>query len=72
MKRSFVIENLGCAHCAAKMERSVSALPGVNSCSVNFLTSKMTIDADDDKMDDIFASAAKIVKKFEPNAALKA
>ena len=47
MKKSFVIEELDCAHCAAKIEEEIKKIEGVNSVSVNFLAQKMTIDAQD-------------------------
>ena len=46
MKKTIILEELECAHCAAKMEAAVKELPGVEGCSVNFLTQKMEITAD--------------------------
>ena len=46
MRKSFKLENLDCANCAAKMEAGINALPGVNKASISFMTSKLTIDAD--------------------------
>lgn len=46
MRKSFKLENLDCANCAAKMEAGISALPGVNKASISFMTSKLMIDAD--------------------------
>lgn len=45
MRKSYKLENLGCANCAAKMETGIGKIPGVNKASVNFLISKLTIDA---------------------------
>ena len=67
MKKTIILEELECAHCAAKMENAVKELDGVESCSVNFLTQKMEIVAADDAMDKILAEAKKIVKKIEPD-----
>ena len=67
MKKTIILEELECAHCAAKMENAVKELGGVESCSVNFLTQKMEIVAADDAMDKILAEAKKIVKKIEPD-----
>lgn len=46
MRKSFKLENLDCANCAAKMEAGISALPGVKAASISFMTSKLMIDAD--------------------------
>ena len=46
MRKSFKLENLDCANCAAKMEAGINALPGVNKASISFMTSKLMIDTD--------------------------
>ena len=38
MKKTYRIEDLDCAHCAAKIEDAISRLDGVTSVRVNFLT----------------------------------
>ena len=67
MKKSFVIEELDCAHCAAKIEEEIKKIEGVNSVSVNFLAQKMTIDAQDEKFNEILKSAVEICKRVEPD-----
>ena len=67
MKKVFMIEDLDCAHCAAKIEEGISKLDGVNSVTVSFLAQKLTLDADDEKFDDILKKAIKIAKKVEPD-----
>lgn len=71
MKKVLKVDGLDCANCAAKIERGVQALSGVTSATVNFMTSKMTIEADDAAMPTILEEAAKIVSKVEPGAVLK-
>ena len=46
MRKSFKLENLDCANCAAKMEVGINELPGVNKATISFMTSKLMIDAD--------------------------
>lgn len=67
MKKTFRMEDLDCAHCAAKMEDAIRQLEGVHSASVNFLLQKVTIDADDDRFDEVVAQAVAICKKIEPD-----
>lgn len=38
-----------CAACSARVEKAVSALDGVESCSVNLLTNSMTVEGDADQ-----------------------
>lgn len=71
MKKTFRLEGLGCANCAAKMEKAINELDGVANATVNFITTKMIIEAEDEKMETIIASATKIVKKIEPDVKVK-
>lgn len=67
MKKTFNMQDLECAHCAAKMEAAIKKLPGVHNASVSFLTQKFTLEADDDRFDALVHEAAKICKKIEPD-----
>ena len=51
MKKTVILEDLDCAHCAGKIEEAVNELKDVEKCSVNFLTQKMIIDADEAAME---------------------
>ncbi|MHC1787242.1 MAG: cation transporter [Christensenellales bacterium] len=66
------LENLGCANCAAKMEKKVAALEGVSACTVNFLSARMTIQGEEARMPLILSEAAAIVRRIEPQAVLRA
>ena len=65
MKKSFEMENLDCANCAAKMEQKISKIEGVNSVSVNFFAQKIVLDADDGMFDDILKQAKQAVKSVD-------
>ena len=39
----YVVSGMSCAACAARVEKAVKALDGVDSCSVNLLTNSMTV-----------------------------
>ena len=67
MKKTYILEDLDCAHCAAKIEAEVGKLEGVSKSSVTLLTQKLVIEVDDDKAGSIFKDIEKIVKKFEPD-----
>lgn len=71
MKQVFRLDGLGCAHCAAKMEKAVGKLDGVSGATVNFMTAKMVIVADDDKAESVADAAARIIKKIEPDVVVK-
>ena len=44
--KKFKITGMSCAACSSRVERAVSALDGVKSCSVNLLTATMVVDSD--------------------------
>lgn len=70
MKKKFKLQDLDCANCAAKMEDAIKKLDGVNDANVSFMTQKMTIDAEDDKFDDIMKEVVDICKKVEPDCVI--
>ncbi len=70
MKKTIKLEGLDCAHCAAKIEKKVSGMKGVDSCSVNFLTAKMILEVEE-LSDEMFNEIKKVVNKFEPDVEVK-
>ena len=71
MKKVFILENLDCANCASKMETAIGKLNDVQQVSISFLTTKMVLQADDDKMDDVIVQCQKIIKKIEPDVVMR-
>lgn len=67
MKKIFKLQDLDCAHCAAKMQDAISKIDGVTAVSVNFLMQKMTLEADDAVFDEVLKKAMKAIKKVEPD-----
>lgn len=70
MKKRFALTDLDCAHCAAKMQDAICKIEGVHSAQVNFLSQKMTIDAEDAQFDDIMQQVVKACKKIEPDCVI--
>lgn len=67
MKKKFKLQDLDCANCAAKMEDAIKKIPGVNDASVSFMMQKLTIDADDEKFDEVMQQAVAACAKVEPD-----
>ena len=42
-KKIYIIENLGCANCAAKMERKINELPEVEVATITFATKQLCV-----------------------------
>ncbi len=71
MKKKFILEGLGCANCAAKMEKAINELDGIKEATVNFMTQKLVIEGEDEKMPTIVQAAEKIVKDIESHVVMK-
>ena len=71
MKKRFQLTNLDCANCAAKMERAIQKLDGVNEATVSFMTQKLTLDADDDRFEEILKKAEEAIHKVDPDCTIR-
>ena len=45
-QKTYILENLGCANCAAKMERKIQALPEVEGATLTYATKKLVVASD--------------------------
>lgn len=45
-KNIYILNNLGCANCAAKMEQRISGLPGVQEAVITFATKQLSLTAE--------------------------
>ena len=70
MKKRFKLVDLDCANCAAKMEEAIRRIPGVNDCTVSFMTQKLTLDAEDSRFDTVLQEAVKACKRVEPDCTI--
>ena len=67
MKKTFKLEDLDCANCAAKMEAAINKLEGVQKATVSFMTQKLTLDAADERFDEVLKAALKCIARVEPD-----
>lgn len=70
MKKKFKLTDLDCANCAAKMEEAINRIDGVTAATVSFIQQKMTIEAEDERFDEIMAQVVKVCKRIEPDCAI--
>lgn len=70
MTKTFQLEDLDCANCAAKMQEAILKLDGVTDAQVNFLTQKMTITAEDAAFDRIMKQVVKVCRRIEPDCTI--
>lgn len=67
MKKTFKLDELGCANCGAKMEDAIKKIDGVNDAKVTFMTQKLMVDADDERFESIMDEAETVCHKIEPD-----
>ena len=44
--KQYTVNGMTCAACAARVEKAVSKVPGVDSCSVSLLTNSMGVEGE--------------------------
>lgn len=67
MKKVYRLQDLDCANCAAKMERAIRKIEGVEAASVNFLTQRLAVEADEERFEEIMDEIARVCRKVEPD-----
>lgn len=67
MKKKFKLQDLDCANCAAKMEDAIRHIEGVTDATVSFMTQKLTIEADEERFDEIMREVVSACAKVEPD-----
>ena len=67
MKKTYLLEDLDCAHCAAIIEEKIGKLEGVSSSKVTLLTQKLVIEVEEERISQVTEEIKKIVKKLEPD-----
>lgn len=67
VKKVYMVEELDCAHCAAKMEEGIRAIEGVEAASLSFLAQKLIIEAEESELDRIMAQVQKVCHRVDPN-----
>ncbi|WP_157228409.1 heavy metal translocating P-type ATPase [Clostridium saccharoperbutylacetonicum] len=67
-----MLEGLGCAHCAAKIEEKVNELDGINSANVNFMTKTLTLEMKEaNGMEELINSVTNVVTNIESKVKVK-
>ena len=67
MKKVYHLEELDCANCAAKMERAINELPGVEKATVNFMAQKLVLTAEESRYQEILEQVEQAIRRIEPD-----
>ncbi len=67
MKKVYMLDELDCANCAAKMQNEISKLPEIESVTVSFLSQKLTFETNCDDTEYLLEKIQAIITKIEPD-----
>lgn len=70
MKKTFVLQDLDCANCAAKIEAAIQQIEGVISVTVSFMTGKLVLEAEESRFEEILDKAEKQIAKVDDDVTL--
>lgn len=70
MKKVWQIEGLDCANCAAKLEDALSRIDGVQNVRVNYMSGKVTLEAEDAVFERVAAQVKTVAARVEPDAVI--
>jgi Cd2+/Zn2+-exporting ATPase len=72
MEKKYELKGLDCANCAAKIEKNVRGIKGVEQANVDFVQQKMTITAEKREFETVEEEAKTIIRKLEPDVSVTA
>ncbi len=61
--KTYILNGLDCAHCAEKIEREVNEISGVESAKINFISKRITVDAEGKK---VLCAVKNKIHEIEP------
>ena len=67
MKKVYKITDIDCANCAAKLERALAKVEGVQNVSISFLSQRLALVAEDGRFDEVFDNVVKVCRRVEPD-----
>ena len=71
-KTEYILEGLDCANCAAKIERKVNEIEGVETATLNFVTKTLAFSIGDRRDLEALSSQVKsIIKSIEPDVTVR-
>ena len=68
MKKNYLLDEIDCPNCAAKLESAIKKIDGVSSASVNFFAQKLSLEVENE---DVLKDVLALIKKMEPDCEVK-
>ena len=70
MKKIYKIE-IDCPNCANKIEEKIKKIPHVNEANINFITQRMSLDVEDEYLEETIKEIIKVGKKVDSDFNVK-
>lgn len=67
MKKTFNLDEICCANCAAKLETAIKKIDGVQNAAINFFAQKLILELEDGNVDAVIKEVIAVCKKIEPD-----
>lgn len=71
MRKIVRFSGVCCANCAAKLERALEKIDGINTVELNFMAQRINFDIEDSKYDEVINSIKETTKKVLPECIYK-
>ncbi|MCI8475122.1 MAG: heavy-metal-associated domain-containing protein [Oscillospiraceae bacterium] len=71
MKKKFDLTDLDCANCAAKMEDAINRIDGVTAATVSFIQQRLTIEAEEERFEEIMDEVVRVCRRVEPDCTIE-
>ena len=68
MKKNYLLDEIDCPNCAAKLEAAIKKIDGVSSASVNFFAQKLSLEVENEA---VLKDVLALIKKMEPDCEVK-
>lgn len=65
MQKQLRFTGLDCPHCAEKLEKALNQIKDVDKVVVNFMASKLIIECQEEKLDEVIEEIKSVSKKVE-------
>lgn len=67
MRKTFKLDEIDCAACATKLENAIRRIDGVQGASINFMLQKLTLEAVDERFEDVLNAVITLMAEIEPD-----
>lgn len=71
MRKIVRFSGVCCANCAAKLERALEKIDGINSVQLNFMAQRVNFDIDDNKYEEVVKKIKEVTEKVLPECIYK-